>query len=82
MEVSITKFRRDMFELVNQAMNGLEVSVVYKGRRVKIVPEDPVGSKLSRIMPLQVIRPDVTTLDDPELKEEMEHALEKDWETL
>jgi antitoxin (DNA-binding transcriptional repressor) of toxin-antitoxin stability system len=82
MEVSITKFRREIFELVNQAIGGHEVSVLYKGRRVKIVPEEPTGSKLNRITPLQVISPGVATLDDPELKEEMERALEQDWKTL
>ncbi|MGC2162043.1 MAG: hypothetical protein WA634_09065 [Silvibacterium sp.] len=82
MEVSITKFRREMFALVNRAMEGSEVWVVHKGRRLKIVPDKPTGSKLSRITPLQVIRPGVTTLDDPDLKEEMERALEQDWKTL
>ena len=82
MEVSITKFRREMFELVNQAMRGQDVSVVYKGRRLRIVPDEPGGSKLSRITPLQVISPGVTALDDPDLKEEMERALEQDWKAL
>ena len=82
MEVSITKFRREMFELVNQAMRGQDVSIVYKGRRLKIVPDEPTGSKLSRITPLQVISPGVTTLDDQDLKEEMERALEQDWKAL
>lgn len=82
MEVSITKFRREMFELVNQVMKGRDVSVIYKGKRLKIVPEEPIGSKLSRIAPLQIISPGATTLDDPQLKEEMERALEQDWKTL
>lgn len=82
MEVSITKFRQDIFEMMNQATKGRDVSVVYKGRRLKIVPEGPVGSKLGRITPLQIISPGATTLDDPELKEEMERALEQDWKAL
>lgn len=82
MEVSITQFRRELFDLVNQAMEGVEVSVVYKGQRLKIVPEMPSGSKLDRITPLQVMRPGVKSLEDPELKEEMERKLEEDWETL
>jgi hypothetical protein len=82
MEVSITKFRQEIFELANQAIEGHDVWVVYKGQRLKIVPEEPSGSKLDRIVPLQVIRPGVTTLDDQELKEEMERALEQDWKTL
>jgi hypothetical protein len=82
MEVSITKFRHDLFDFVNQAMEGGEIWVVYKGRRLKLVPEMPAGSKLDRITPLQVVSPGATTLDDLELKEEMEQALEEDWKTL
>lgn len=82
MDVSITQFRRELFDLVNQAIEGVEVSVVYKGQRLKIVPETLSGSKLDRITPLQVIRPGVKSLEDTELKEEMERKLEEDWTTL
>ena len=82
MEVSITKFRHDLFDFVNQAMEGGEIWVVHKGQRLKLVPEKPAGSKLDRITPLQVVSPGVTTLDDLELKEEMEQALAEDWKTL
>ena len=33
MEVSITQFRRDIFSLVNQALDGGEVWFTHKGRR-------------------------------------------------
>jgi prevent-host-death family protein len=37
MEVPITQFRREIFSLVNQALDGGEVWVTHKGRRLKIV---------------------------------------------
>lgn len=82
MDVPITRFRRELFNLVNQAMEGTEVSVIYKGQRFKIVPEALAGRKLDRITPMQVIRPGVTSLEDAELKEEMQRKLEEDWKTL
>jgi antitoxin (DNA-binding transcriptional repressor) of toxin-antitoxin stability system len=82
MDVSITKFRRDLFELVGLALDGSDIRVTHKGRRVRLVPEEPLGRKLDRITKLQVIAPEVTSLDDPELKEEMERALEEDWKAI
>lgn len=52
MEVSITQFRREMFGLMDQAMNSAEVWVVHNGRRFKIVLENPPRSRLSHITPL------------------------------
>jgi antitoxin (DNA-binding transcriptional repressor) of toxin-antitoxin stability system len=79
MEVSITQFRRDIFELVNEAMRGGEIWVTHKGRRFKIAPEAGSGSRLSRITPLEVINSEP---DAPSLQEEMTRAWEKDWSTL
>ncbi|MGA2536201.1 MAG: hypothetical protein ABSF53_09310, partial [Terracidiphilus sp.] len=55
MEVPITQFRRDIFSIVNKALEGDEVWVTHKGRRFKIVPEGPPVSRLSRITPMEVI---------------------------
>lgn len=84
MEVSITQFRRDIFDLVNQAMNGNEVWVTHKGRRFKITPDNRPSSRLSRITPLEVVNPESPELDDPSLSlvEEMVRAWERDWSTL
>lgn len=82
MEVSITKFRREMFALVNQAMEGKEVWVTNKGRRFKIAPENAPGSRLSRISSMDVINPEATGSDDRSLLEEMARAWEKDWSEL
>jgi prevent-host-death family protein len=86
MEVSITQFRRNIFDLINQAMDGEEVWVMHKGRRFKVVPEMKPGSRLSRITPLAVINPAndaaSTKPSDRSLQEEMVRAWERDWSDL
>lgn len=86
MEVSITEFRRNIFELINQAMDGKEVWVMHKGRRFKVVPEVKPGSRLSRITPLAVInsanQAASTKQSDRSLQEEMMRAWERDWSNL
>ena len=82
MEVSITQFRQDIFDLVSQAFEGSEVWVSYKGRRFRIAPEDQPSSRLDRITPLEVVNPAGRQLNDPSLKEEMTRAWEKDWSEL
>jgi len=81
MEVPITKFRHDLFDLVQQAMEGNEVWVRYKGRRFRIAPEGSSGSRISRVTPLQVINPEASP-EEPALLEEMTRAWEKDWSAL
>jgi prevent-host-death family protein len=39
MDVTITKFRRDLFTLVESALDGKQVRVTHKGRKFRIVPE-------------------------------------------
>ena len=86
MEVSITQFRRNIFDLVNQAMDGEEVWVTHKGRRFKVVPEMKHSRRLSRITPLAIINPAnkaaSTKPSDRSLQEEMVRAWERDWSDL
>jgi antitoxin (DNA-binding transcriptional repressor) of toxin-antitoxin stability system len=86
MEVPITRFRREIFSLVNQALEGQEVWVTHKGRRVRIVPEGRPVSRLSRITPMNILNPEGPDLNDPAFKAgmlaEMETAWESDWSTL
>jgi len=81
MDVSITKFRREIFDLVSQALDGTEVWVTYKGRRFRIAAEDQPAGRLARITPLEVINPEKSHLEGS-LQEEMAHAWEKDWTDL
>jgi antitoxin (DNA-binding transcriptional repressor) of toxin-antitoxin stability system len=80
MEVPITQFRREIFSLVNQALEGGEVWVTHKGRRVRIVPEGKPVSKLSRITPMDVINYAEGGLENTGLLEEMTRAWEADWD--
>jgi antitoxin (DNA-binding transcriptional repressor) of toxin-antitoxin stability system len=78
MEVPITQFRQKLFDLVNQALDGKEVWVSHKGRRLRLVPEH-APSKLSRITPMQIIVPGVD-LEDDSWKVEMMREWERKWD--
>ncbi|MGA7830432.1 MAG: hypothetical protein WCA21_05690 [Terracidiphilus sp.] len=80
MEVPITQFRREIFSLVNQALDGGEVWFTHKGRRIKIVPEGKPVSRLSRITPMEVINYAEGGLENTGLLDEMTRAWEADWE--
>jgi antitoxin (DNA-binding transcriptional repressor) of toxin-antitoxin stability system len=86
MEVPITQFRREIFSLVNQALDGAEVWVTHKGRRFRIVPEKPALRDLSRITPMEVMVDPNFDMNDPAFKAEwlaeMEAEWEKDWADL
>ncbi len=78
MEVPITQFRQNLFALVDQALDGKEVWVRHKGRRVRIVPEQPVD-KLSRITPMEIIAPSAD-LEDDSWKTAMIREWEQKWD--
>jgi antitoxin (DNA-binding transcriptional repressor) of toxin-antitoxin stability system len=80
MEVPITKFRREIFTLVNQALDGNEVWVTHKGRRLKLVPEGRPVNRLSRITTMEIINSGGIGLDDEAMKAEMTRSWEQDWE--
>lgn len=77
MEVPITQFRQKLFDLVNQALDGKEVWVSHKGRRVRLVPEH-APSKLSRITPMEIIVPGAD-LEDDSWKADMMRDWERKW---
>jgi len=79
MEVTITQFRKQLFTLVEEALQGNEVWVKHKGRRVKLIPEKPI-SKLDRLTPVDFINFD--TPQNGSMLAEMTRAWEKDWEEL
>ncbi len=81
MEVSITQFRRELFNLMNHAMAGGEVWVTHKGRRFRIAPEGQAAGRLSRITPMEILNPEAPDLNDPAFKAEMMAEMEKAWES-
>lgn len=80
MDVPITKFRKEIFSLVNKALEGDEVWLIHKGRRLKIVPEGQPVSRLRRITPMEVINYAEGGLENTGLLEEMTRAWEADWD--
>jgi prevent-host-death family protein len=82
MEVSITQLRKNLFEIVNQAMEGRHVWVTYKGRRFRIAPEDEPASRLARITPMEIVGREQEVAGKSTLREEMSEAWERDWAEL
>ena len=80
MELSITEFRRNLFSVVQKAMEGDEVWVKTQGRRFRIVPEGKRPDKLSRITPMQIINEAAGGLENTGLLEEMTREWEHDWD--
>jgi hypothetical protein len=80
MEVPITQFRRNIFDFAIQALEGNEIWVTHKGRRLKLVPEGQPGSRLSRITPMEVMVDPKFDMDDPAFKAEWLAEMEKEWE--
>jgi len=78
MEVPITQFRQKLFELVNHALDGKDVWISHKGRRLRLVPED-APSKLSRVTPMQIIAPGAG-IEDKSWKGEIMSEWEKKWD--
>ena len=79
MEVTITQFRKQLFTLVDQAMQGAEVWVKHKGGRFKLTPDAKPRDIFDRITPMAIINEDVP---ESRLYEEMSKAWEKDWDEL
>jgi hypothetical protein len=80
MEVPITQFRRDIFALANRALEGETITVAYKGKRLRIVPEIDPKTRFDRVTPLQIINPEFPNLEDVDMLPEMQREWEKDWE--
>jgi hypothetical protein len=81
MEVSITRFRRELFSLVEAAIRGEQVSFVHKGVHFKLTPEKTTD-RLAHLTPLQIINPEHSDLEAKEMKAEMAAEMEADWQTL
>jgi hypothetical protein len=81
MEVTISRFRRDLFTLVEAALNGEKITFTHKGIHFKVTPEIET-SRLSQLTPIQIVDPKTSDLDGKDLVHEMEKAWEKDWANL
>ena len=80
MKVTSTEFRKDLFQIVERALQGEFVEVVHKGRLVRLVPGDK-PSKLARLIERDTIRGTLADLDQAqqELDAEVRTAWEEKW---
>lgn len=79
MDVPISQFRRNLFALIDKALDGETVCITHKGRKLKIVPDGGTPDKLSRITPMDII-PSNVDVEDDSWKQEMMREWERGWD--
>jgi len=83
MQVTITKFRQDLFRLADEAINGEPVQFIYKGVVFQVVPEVTRGNKLDRLVGQPTLAADVDLEQaGKDLTAEMEAEWLKDWSEI
>lgn len=82
MEVTISQFRRDLFQIVERAAQGEPVTITHRGRRFRVVPEGGGLPTLDRLTGLQIVNPQAPGLEDQSWKDEMIREWESDWAEL
>jgi hypothetical protein len=80
MPVNITQFRRHLFQLADQALQGEPVEFIHKGVVFKVTPATHL-SKLSRLTPEAVVALGAN-LETTSLLKEMEEEWTKDWSEI
>ena len=80
MPVNITKFRRDLFQLADQALKGEPIEFIHKGVIFKVIPatRTPKLSRLTR----ETVTAQGADLDTKELLKEMEAEWQMDWSEI
>lgn len=80
MKVTTTELRKNLFRIVERALNGEFIEVAHKGRLVRLVPDDKPG-KISRLIPRDTIVGSPEDLDraQAELDAEMSARWEEKW---
>jgi hypothetical protein len=79
---TITQFRKELFQLADQAMNGEVVQFTYKGVVFEVKPEKK-QSKLAKLVGQPVVAEGIDLeLAGKELSAEMQTEWEKEWSDL
>jgi len=82
-QVTITRFRQDLFRLADEAIGGRDVQFVYKGVVFRVQPESTQTKKLDRLVGQPTLAPDLDLEQaSKELAAEMEAAWLKDWSEI
>ena len=84
MKVTITEFRRNLFQLVERVLAGETVEFVHHGATVRlVVPDRSAPSKLDRLTPRQTANPKMTEKQqravEKKLQAQMWTEIGKDW---
>ena len=78
MAVPITKFRLNLFQLADQALEGKPIEFIHKGVVFRVVPDTHLP-KLSRLTRETLV---AQNIDASAMLKEMEEEWEKDWSEL
>jgi prevent-host-death family protein len=83
MQVTITEFRKNLFQIMERALNGEFVEINHKGQRVRLVPQASM-SKLDRLVAHDSINGTYEDLEaaQQELSAEMQAGLDREIENL
>jgi antitoxin (DNA-binding transcriptional repressor) of toxin-antitoxin stability system len=81
-KVTSTEFRKNLFQIVERAIQGEFVEVLHKGRVVRLVPGDR-PSKMSRLIQRDTIHGTLEDLDrgQQQLDDEMRTSWDQKWDT-
>lgn len=77
MKVTSTEFRKNLFQIVERAIQGEFVEVVHKGRLVRLVPGDKL-SKMARLVARDTIRGTVEDLE--KAQDQLDAEMRSGWE--
>ncbi len=81
--MTITKFRQDLFRLVDDAIAGEPVQFTYKGVVFQVQPQGTKTAKLDRLIGQPTLNPEVDAEQaSRQLAAEMEAEWLKDWSEI
>jgi hypothetical protein len=78
--VNITKFRLNLFQFADRALQGEPIEFIHKGVVFKVIPATQ-PSKLSKLTRDRIVAPGAN-LDTTQLMKEMEAEWQKDWSQI
>jgi antitoxin (DNA-binding transcriptional repressor) of toxin-antitoxin stability system len=81
MKVTITHFRKNLFQIMDRVTKGELVEVLHKGNTIRLTLPTPPRSKMSRIVKRDtlLVSPDELETARRELQDEMRVEMERDW---
>jgi antitoxin (DNA-binding transcriptional repressor) of toxin-antitoxin stability system len=82
MTITATAFRKNLFQLVERALNGELIEIVHKNRTIRLAPTEP-KSKMSRLVQRDTVNctPDEFDRADRAQDEEMRQQWEQKWQS-